>query len=118
MAKNEVVAKPVQSTRPEEQIDRFVGLIGGFRALMAMIRDPEYRFPLRVKVAVVLSIVYLVTPIDVIPEAIFLFFGLADDLALLGATAYMVNTEVQAYIARQREMTSAAEDESPAAPLS
>jgi uncharacterized membrane protein YkvA (DUF1232 family) len=109
MDKIEIVAKPNPSTGArvagaEQQIDRFVGLMGAVRAFFAMVRDPEYHFPLRLKVAMALCGLYVVLPVDLIPEVIFLFLGLADDLALIGATAYMLNTEIQKYIARQREL--------------
>lgn len=58
-----------------------LGLVGHVRAFLLAMRDPAT--PLRDRVAVLLAMLYVLSPIDLVPEAVFAVFGLVDDAAVL-----------------------------------
>ncbi len=58
-----------------------LGLLGQLRAFLLAMRDPATS--LRERAAVVLAALYVLSPVDLVPEAIFAIFGLVDDAAVL-----------------------------------
>lgn len=72
-----------------------------FRTFLQMVRDPNYRISKRVKILAVISILYLISPIDIIPDFI-PFLGFADDVSLLVGTFSLLVKEIDAY--RRREI--------------
>ena len=50
----------------------------------------RYRLPMRGLVAMVGALIYLVSPIDVLPESLLGPFGLVDDAGVVGATVLFV----------------------------
>lgn len=56
----------------------------------------RYRVPLRGLAAMVGAAVYLVSPVDALPEAVLGPFGLVDDVGVLGAVALFVFRLIQA----------------------
>ena len=60
-----------------------LGLSGHLRAFTLAMQDPAT--PLYVKAGFVVGVIYLLSPIDLIPEALLAFFGLADDALVLVA---------------------------------
>jgi uncharacterized membrane protein YkvA (DUF1232 family) len=56
----------------------------------------RYRVPLRGIVAMAGALVYLVSPVDVLPEAALGPFGLVDDLGVVGAVGMFVYRLIQA----------------------
>ena len=56
----------------------------------------KYRVPLRGIAAMAGALVYLVSPVDVLPEAVLGPFGLVDDLGVVGAVGMFVYRLVQA----------------------
>jgi len=53
----------------------------------------DSRVPVWPKVLLIFSLVYLVSPLDFIPDFIFLFFGYADDLVLVVlAASYLLSS--------------------------
>ncbi len=75
-------------------------LLRGARLLVRMARDPSYRFPPKTKMLVVLSLVYLVSPVDLIPDFLPVI-GFVDDLALLTATAAVLAGHARDYAQRR-----------------
>jgi uncharacterized membrane protein YkvA (DUF1232 family) len=65
----------------------------------------RYRVPLRGIAAMAGALVYLLSPVDVLPEAVLGPFGLLDDLGVVGAVAMFVYRLIQA---RQQAMTPGA----------
>jgi uncharacterized membrane protein YkvA (DUF1232 family) len=56
----------------------------------------RYRLPLRGIAAIAAGLVYFVSPVDVMPEAVLGPFGLVDDVGVLGAVAIFVYRLIQA----------------------
>jgi uncharacterized membrane protein YkvA (DUF1232 family) len=56
----------------------------------------RYRVPLRGIVAMFGALVYLVSPVDVLPEAVLGPFGLIDDAGVVGAAGIFVYRIIQA----------------------
>ncbi|KAK2980907.1 hypothetical protein RJ640_013409 [Escallonia rubra] len=53
------------------------------RRLLREMLNPQRSLPLVVKARTVLSAIYLISPVDIIPEAIFGIIGLLDDLVIV-----------------------------------
>ena len=103
MAKVEIETKPLeQEDRRREAMQNFSGVLGSWRALVAMYRDPSYRFPTSLKAMTVFVALYLLSPIDIIPEGFLLLLGLTDDLAVLSAWLMLLNNEIRHYVERLR----------------
>jgi hypothetical protein len=56
----------------------------------------RYRVPLRGVAAMAGALVYLVSPVDVLPEAVLGPFGLIDDVGVVGAVGMFVYRMIQA----------------------
>jgi uncharacterized membrane protein YkvA (DUF1232 family) len=56
----------------------------------------KYRVPLRGIAAMGGALIYLVSPVDVLPEALLGPFGLIDDVGVVGATGIFVYRLIQA----------------------
>jgi len=56
--------------------------------------DGKYSISLKTKVFGVLGLLYLISPIDLLPEIIFPVFGLADDAAVLALLWKIVSGEI------------------------
>lgn len=69
------------------------------KSFLAMVRDRNYRFPRRLKLLTVVSIIYLISPIDLVPDIIPVL-GFADDIALLIGTFTMLLGEIEKYRTR------------------
>lgn len=65
-----------------------------------MMRDHET--PRRDKILIVLGLVYFLSPIDLIPEAVFSVFGLTDDLAVLWGTVSLIRKQYKRYVNRNQ----------------
>lgn len=103
MAKEVIDAEPIESRdRRREVLENFSGVLGSWRALLAMYRDPAYRFPMALKAMTAFVVVYLLSPIDIIPEGFLLLLGLTDDLAILTAWLMLLNAEIRRYVERIR----------------
>ncbi|KAL2893499.1 hypothetical protein RDABS01_009408, partial [Bienertia sinuspersici] len=73
--------------RSNDLVQRLRDLPFLLRRLSRDMLDPQRSLPIviktRVYLAVILSVIYLVSPVDIIPEGILGVFGLLDDLILL-----------------------------------
>lgn len=58
-----------------------LGVLGHLRAFLLAMRDPGT--PRRDRLAVLVALLYVLSPVDLVPEAIFAMFGLVDDAAVL-----------------------------------
>lgn len=83
--------------RARPAVARFLRGVG---LLFRMARDPQYRFPAKTKMLVVLSLVYLVSPVDLIPDFLPII-GFADDVALLAATMAVLLGHAREYAQRR-----------------
>jgi uncharacterized membrane protein YkvA (DUF1232 family) len=61
----------------------------------------RYRVPLRGIAAMVGALVYLISPVDALPEAVLGPFGLVDDVGVLGAVGIFVYRLIQAQQAKK-----------------
>ncbi|KAF3593268.1 hypothetical protein DY000_02023651 [Brassica cretica] len=72
-----------QSTGLSQRIQDLPFLL---RRLLREIMDPQRTLPLvikaRVYIALILSVIYIISPIDIIPEALFGIIGLLDDVII------------------------------------
>lgn len=57
--------------------------------------------PCRDKILIVIGLVYLLSPIDLIPEAVLTVLGLTDDLAVLIGTISLIRNNYKRYVNRQ-----------------
>lgn len=73
---------------------------GFFSNLIGMMKDKET--PFRDKALIIGGIVYIISPIDLIPEGILLFLGYGDDLAVLLGTIGLIRKNYKRYMERQR----------------
>lgn len=72
------------------------GFLGNF---FGMMRDRA--IPRRDKILIVIGLVYLLSPIDLIPEAVLTVLGLTDDLAVLIGTVFLIRNNYKRYVNRQ-----------------
>lgn len=72
----------------------FQVLFKRIKALKFFIKDKEV--PLRKKIIIILGIVYLLSPIDLIPEPI-LMFGIVDDIVLWTFIIWYLKEELDRY---------------------
>lgn len=70
-----------------------------------MMRDKQT--PLRDRILIVLGIVYIISPIDLIPEGLFAILGYGDDLAVLAGTFALVRKNYKQYVERQMQVIDA-----------
>jgi uncharacterized membrane protein YkvA (DUF1232 family) len=68
----------------------------GFRTFLKMMRDPQYRFPTKFKIALIVLVLYVISPIDVIPDFLPIL-GFADDGAFLAGLFWMAMGLVSDY---------------------
>ena len=73
-----------------------VALIGVVLLAISMFVIYRYRVPLRGIAAMAGALIYLVSPVDVLPEVVLGPFGLIDDLGVVGAVGMFVYRLVQA----------------------
>ncbi len=71
------------------------------QALAQMIRDPQAAW--KSKAVAIAALVYLISPLDALPDAI-PFFGLADDAALILAVVSALAYELEKYLVKQAEI--------------
>lgn len=68
-----------------------------FRMLKAW-KNGEYKPKRRNIIISVLALIYVISPLDFIPEALFAVFGLVDDLAIAGFAFTRIMKEVDRFI--------------------
>jgi len=71
-------------------------LKGAFLMFSAVIRG-RYPPPVRSIIWAVLGLLYFILPFDLIPESVFLFLGLGDDLLVLAYVLNKIRPDVEAY---------------------
>ncbi|MEO8376196.1 MAG: DUF1232 domain-containing protein [Candidatus Sumerlaeota bacterium] len=67
-----------------------------FQTFKLMINDRSYVFPTRLKIAAVVLALYVVSPLDIIPDVIPII-GFADDSALVAGVFWMLMSEIGSY---------------------
>ena len=77
---------------------RTPGPLDVLRALGDMVRDPDYHFPTQFKLYLVLGLLYILSPIDIMPELIFGPLGVVDDLGVFVLLLRMLYGEAADYI--------------------
>jgi uncharacterized membrane protein YkvA (DUF1232 family) len=87
--------RETQSGDPGQRawLQRFFGRFGTFSRMM---RDRDYQLPTRLKLLLGFCIVYVISPIDVVPDFI-PFLGFADDIALFVTTLATLGAEIDRY---------------------
>ena len=91
-------------TRPVEDRSAGRGIfrrgLGLARTFVDMVRDRSYSFPGKLKMLSIICVLYLISPIDLIPDFIPML-GFADDISmLLGTLMYLVR-EIEKYQKRE-----------------
>jgi hypothetical protein len=71
-------------------------LIGVVLLAISMFVIYRYRVPLRGIAAMAAALVYLISPVDALPEGLLGPFGLVDDLGVVGAVGMFVYRLIQA----------------------
>lgn len=88
-----VIGEPIEESRTRGPIGVAMEFL---RTLRRMWRDPHYTFPRRLKLLTTFSVIYLLSPIDILPDFLPLL-GFADDLTLLLGTFTMIVEEAKRY---------------------
>lgn len=86
----------IHPTPPRRARPALLRLLAAGRMLFRMAADSRYRFPAKTKMLVALSLVYLISPVDLIPD-ILPVIGFVDDLALLTATGAVLLGHAKEY---------------------
>ena len=68
-----------------------------WRSLMGLIRDKGYKIPLVRKILYIASLLYIISPIDFIPELLVPPFGLIDDIGALAFFLMLILYEIDQY---------------------
>jgi uncharacterized membrane protein YkvA (DUF1232 family) len=68
----------------------------------AMVRDPGFRIDHTAKVVVIIALLYLISPIDLLPDAIPVL-GLLDDALVIGYALQQAAAELERYRALQQD---------------
>lgn len=61
-------------------------------------RKGLYKPSMKNRIIILLSFIYVVSPVDLFPEAIFQFLGLADDLAVIMLLFSKLGEEIDSYV--------------------
>jgi uncharacterized membrane protein YkvA (DUF1232 family) len=70
--------------------------ISDIKLAYAMLRDPGFHLDHTVKVVVIIALLYLISPVDLLPDAIPVL-GLLDDLLVIGYALRQAATELERY---------------------
>ncbi|PON15758.1 hypothetical protein C2W62_22125 [Candidatus Entotheonella serta] len=66
-----------------------------------MLKDPDFTLERRTRVVLIIALLYIVSPIDLIPDAIPLI-GLLDDILVAGFAIKQTSSELERYRAFKR----------------
>jgi uncharacterized membrane protein YkvA (DUF1232 family) len=66
-----------------------------------MLRDPQFRVAKETKTVLIIALLYLISPIDLIPDAI-PFLGMVDDVVVAGSALRQASAELERYRHRVR----------------
>jgi uncharacterized membrane protein YkvA (DUF1232 family) len=61
-----------------------------------MLRDPQFQITKETKTVLIIALLYIISPIDVIPDAI-PFLGLVDDVLVAGYALRQASAELERY---------------------
>jgi len=76
--------------------------IADIKLAYAMVRDPGFHLDHTVKVVVIIALLYLISPIDLLPDALPVL-GLLDDLLVIGYALQQAATELERYRAWKQD---------------
>jgi uncharacterized membrane protein YkvA (DUF1232 family) len=96
--------KPGTLERIGQQWDAFLATKGqGVKAYLAdlqlaykMLRDPQFQMDKQTKTVLIIALLYIISPIDLIPDAIPLL-GMVDDVLVAGYALRQVAAELERY---------------------
>ena len=99
----------------EERARRWRGSLGSMwtyvvafaRLLTHYVRRDYTAVPWRSVVLIAAALIYFISPIDLIPD--FLFGGMVDDVAVIGAVLRAVRTDLERFMAWEREFRTASD---------
>jgi uncharacterized membrane protein YkvA (DUF1232 family) len=66
-----------------------------------MLRDPQFQVAKETKTVLIIALLYLISPIDLIPDAI-PFLGMVDDVVVAGSALRQASAELERYRHRVR----------------
>ncbi|MDX2177545.1 MAG: YkvA family protein [Candidatus Sumerlaeia bacterium] len=101
MADQRRIHKLLDERRGTTAADAATGILDDLRTLWGMVRDPRYRFPKWVPVTILLGLLYLMSPVDIIPDFIPVL-GTLDDAGLAALFALALRDLVARYRAGRR----------------
>ncbi len=82
--------------RVDESRNMLSKLWDNVRTLGKMIKDPGYSFPTQLKVLFVVAAIYVISPIDLVPDFL-IPFGVLDDAGLIALVFSMMTGEIGKY---------------------
>ena len=96
--------KPGTLERIGQQWDAFLATKGqGVKAYLAdlqlaykMLRDPQFQMDKQTKTVLIIALLYIISPIDLIPDAI-PFLGMVDDVLVAGYALRRAAAELERY---------------------
>jgi uncharacterized membrane protein YkvA (DUF1232 family) len=96
--------KPGTLERIGQQWDAFLATKGqGVKAYLAdlqlayrMLRDPNFQIDKQTKMVLIIALLYIISPIDLIPDAI-PFLGMVDDVLVAGYALRQAAAELERY---------------------
>jgi uncharacterized membrane protein YkvA (DUF1232 family) len=68
-----------------------------WRSLMRLIKDKSYKIPLVRKILYIISLIYVISPIDFIPELLVPPLGFIDDIGALAFFLMLILYEIDQY---------------------
>lgn len=92
-------AAPAQDVATGTQ-ELHIPFTGYFKLLWQMLGDPAYVLPWKLKLLAVVCILYVLSPVDLIPFMLLPIIGLADDSMVVVFTVMQFRAEIRRYAAR------------------
>lgn len=81
----------------QKNISDIFNIAAKWRSLMALIKDKGYKIPLIRKVLYIISLIYVISPIDFIPELLVPPLGFIDDIGAFAFFLMLILYEIDQY---------------------
>jgi len=95
------IVPPKRQTAVDDPSGLFGRIVSAVQLLIPMVKDRQYRFPLKLKIFGILSLLYLLSPVDILPELFLGPLGLIDDIGLLLLFLKSLMAETENYAKEQ-----------------
>lgn len=91
----------------ETVLDKIVSIVEMLKSVL----DGKYKLSMKIKVIGVMGLLYLISPIDLIPDWVTGPIGFADDVAVVALLWKMLQSEVSNYLAMKKDNSYAQYEE-------